>query len=544
MAVEEFLFRIGILVIASAILALLLRLVKQPPLVSYLIIGLLISFFGFELHAEYLEFMVEIGIVLLLFIAGLEMKLQDILALGKKTFIIGEGHDVLMGAVGFGIAYFFMGLTLLASVYVAVGVTLSSTIVVVKSLAERKELASPHGKILVGTMILQDLLAMLFLAVVTTLGTSANFFLGLIGTLGKIFFVFVLFYYVGKYILTPLFAYAARSIELVFLTGLAWCFVGIGAAYLLDFSMAIGAFIAGLSIAHLPFTFEIIDKVRSLQDFGIMLFFLSIGMQVELGASIFTDPYFYVLTAFVILFTPAVTSIIASFLSFTKKENFILSVMPTQISEFTLIIAAMGLKLGHITAELFSMITVIVVVTIALSSSYLMFLNPLYKLFAPMLDFLEWHMHGRKGKKKDVLHGHVVIMGFKKLGQDIAKYFKRKKVEVIVIEWQPELLEKAEELGVDIVYGDAGDPDLWSEVYMHKAGLVVSTIGNNQDDDIHLLQWLRRKKSRVPTVLETNNVHEAKRLYKEGAKHVLVHDRLEWNHLRDKVLKKLVKKLC
>jgi len=540
MAIEAVMFNLGLLIIIAAALSLILKKINQPPLVAYLVTGILAASLGLGLTEEYTDLIIEIGIVLLLFIAGLEIKLKDIVKLGKKTFIIGEGHDILMAIVGFIIALFCMKIGTLAAIYVAIGVTLSSTIVVVKALTQRKELASPHGKILVGTMVLQDLVAMLFLAIVTGLDSGANLFANIGITLFKIALLVMILYIAGKLFMSVLFNYAARRIELVFVIGLAWCFAGVALAHLFHVSIAIGAFIAGIAISHLPFTFELTDKMRALQDFGIMLFFISVGTKVQLSGAFFTSPWFYVLTLFVFLFTPLVTGCIGSYLAFTKKETFIMSLMPTQISEFTLIILAVGVDLGHITGELFSMLTLIVIITIAASSSYLTFLNMFYKKVEKKIGFLEWHVHGTHHKRKKDLKDHVVIIGFKRLGQEIAHFYKEGTAhDIVVIEWHPELIKKAEKMKLQVVYGDAGDSDLWEEMSLQKAHFIVNTIGNNQEDDMHMLAWLKEKDSNAFVVVETNNEQEAKESYNAGADFVLVHDHLEFMHIKHHIFTKL-----
>jgi Kef-type K+ transport system membrane component KefB len=382
----ELFVQIGILIVVAGVLALFFNKLKIPPVISYIFAGILAGYFGLKPDADIIYVMIEIGIILLLFLAGLEIKLKDLLKLGSKTLIIGEGHDILMAVVGFVLAYFVLGLNTLASFYLAIGVTLSSTIVVVKALTNRKELESPYGKILIGTMVLQDVIAMASLAIFSSIGTKAS----LLGGIGNMFWrgalVLFILLFLGRYVLPKIFYYAAQSMELIFLVALAWCFSGVGLASTLAFSTTIGAFLAGLAISDLPFSFEITDKAKGLRDFGILLFFLSVGLKLEITKAIFTNWHFYLLIAFVVLFTPLVTSIIAGFLRFTKKEIFVMSMMPTQISEFTLILITFGLTAGHITLNLYTMLTLTIIITIMLSSIIIENLNKLYKKFEHKLD--------------------------------------------------------------------------------------------------------------------------------------------------------------
>ena len=527
----EIFLQIGILIAISSIIALLLNSIKVPPIISYILVGILAGYFGLKPASEDITVMIELGIILLLFLAGLEIKLKGFLELGKKTLIVGEGHDVLMGVVGFILAFFVLKLDVLGSFYLAIGLALSSTIVVVKALTNRKELATPHGKILIGTMVLQDIVAMVSLAVFSSLGTEATILSGLGLMFLKGFLVFVSLLILGRYILPKVFYYAAKNIELVFLVALGWLFLGVGFSGLIGFSMAIGAFLAALAISDLPFSFEITDKVKGLRDFGIMLFFLSVGMQLQITNALFANWKFYMLIAFVLLFTPLITATITGFLRFTKKEIFIMSTLPTQVSEFTLILMTFGFSVGHISLELYSMITLVIVATIMISSWVIENLNEIYKRIQHKIDFVEWEYAEHPPHIKRDLKNHIVIFGFGRLGQYIADFYRKKRKDVLVIDWQPESIEATKKVKCMHVFGDAGDSDLWDEIRLEKVDAVISTIGKNQEDDVNMVRWMMQKNPKALKIFETNVTENARELYKLGADVVLVHDDLEWNDL-------------
>ena len=527
----EIFLQIGILIAISSIIALLLNSIKVPPIISYILVGILAGYFGLKPESADIKVMIELGIILLLFLAGLEIKLKGFLELGKKTLIVGEGHDVLMGVVGFILAFFVLKLDVLGSFYLAIGLALSSTIVVVKALTNRKELATPHGKILIGTMVLQDIVAMVSLAVFSSLGTEATILSGLGLMFLKGFLVFVSLLILGRYILPKVFYYAAKNIELVFLVALGWLFLGVGFSGLIGFSMTIGAFLAALAISDLPFSFEITDKVKGLRDFGIMLFFLSVGMQLQITNALFANWKFYMLIAFVLLFTPLITATITGFLRFTKKEIFIMSALPTQVSEFTLILMTFGFSAGHISLELYSMITLVIVITIMISSWIIENLNKIYKRIQHKIDFIEWDYAEHPQHIKRDLKNHIVIFGFGRLGQYIADFYRKKRKDVLVIDWQPESIEATKKVKCMHVFGDAGDSDLWDEIRLEKVDAVISTIGKNQEDDVNMVKWMMQKNPKALKIFETNVTENARELYKLGADVVLVHDDLEWNDL-------------
>jgi len=528
----ELFLQIGLLIIFAAALAIFFDLLKIPSLISYIVAGVAASYFGLKPASESVDIMIEIGIILLLFLAGLEIKLKELVKLGKKTLLIGEGHDLAMAIIGFILAYFLMRFDTLASFYIAIGVTLSSTIVIIKTLTNRKELAAPHGKILIGTMVLQDLVAMIALAIFSSIGTKSS----LLASIGTMFYkgilIFLILFLIGKYILPKIFYYSAKSVDLVFLVALGWCFSGVGLAGFSGFSTSIGAFLAGLAIADLPFSFEIADKAKGLRDFGILLFFLSVGLQLHITKTIFTNWHFYLLIAYVILFTPLITSIIARILRFTKKEIFIMSVLPTQISEFTLILITFGLAAGHLSKEIYTMLTLVVVITIMLSCWLNDNINNIYRRIEDKISFIESRYVKQPRHLKKDLKNHVVIFGFGLLGQYVADFYKKKKKDVVVVEWRPKLIDKIKKKGYILVYGDAGDSDIWEEIKMNKANVIISTIGENQEDDLNMMQWSKKKNPKALKITETNHPKNAKELYKAGADVVLIHDNLEWNDLK------------
>jgi len=529
--IESLFLQIGLLIVFASVLALILNKLRVPSVVSYILAGLIGGYYGLKPEAEFINIMIEIGIVLLLFLAGLEIKLKDLVKLGFRTFIVGEGHDIIMAIIGFILAFFVLKLNTLASVYLAIGITLSSTIVVVKALTNRKELESPHGKILVGTMVLQDIVAMVSLAVFSSIGKKSSLLLSVGDMFWRGALVFFVLLVLGRFALPKIFFYAAQSIELIFLVGLGWLFTGVALSGFAQFSTTIGAFLAGLAISDLPFSFEITDKAKGLRDFGILLFFLSVGLKLEITKAILTNWYFYLLIFFVLLFTPFITAIITSLLRFTKREIFIMSFLPAEISEFTLILMTFGLTAGHLSLEIYSMVTLVIIITIMISSALIENINRLYNRLEHKLNFLEWrHPKVPAHMKKDLKH-HVVLLGFKRLGQYIGEFYKKRKKDVIVVDWHPDAVKAAKKLKCMIVYGDAGDTDVWDEISLDKADAVISTIGENPEDDLRLIKWMKKHNPKALKIVETNNPKEAEDLYKKGADIVLVQDNLEWNDL-------------
>ncbi len=540
----ELVVQLGLLFVVATALAILARILRQPPLVGYIFTGLLLGWVGVQIGSskELIDVVSEIGIVLLLFVVGLEINLKKFLQSGKHTFLVGEGHDITMGAISLLLAHFVLGLDWIASAYVAIAVTLASTIVVVKTLTERKEIEAPHGRILIGMMVLQDILAMIALAVFTGLAAGGNPFIATGMTLVKAVGLFLVMAFLGKQLMTRFFDLVSDHIELIFFTGLSWCFAGVLIADYLEFSIAIGAFLAGMSIAHLPFAFEIADKTRALRDFGLFLFFFAVGATAKITPKLFIHPAFIVLTLLVLVGTPLITALITSFLRYEKKQSFLMATMPVQVSEFSLVLMAIGVKLGHVSEELFSIITAITILTIIVSSGIHSNIGSLYGKLEPHLKILEWRIPRKMRELEKKYQNHVVLLGAGDLAYHIAEYFiKKKKVPVVVVDWDPGRIKRIKRLGAETLYGDAGDPDVWEEVGADKAKIIISTIGPNQQDDINMYRWVKKRNKKAVMIGESNVPAEVKELERLGFDYVLWQDHSEWDTIRNWLEKKVGK---
>jgi len=208
-----------------------------------------------------------------------------------------------------------------------------------------------------------------------------------------------------------------------------------------------------------------------------------------------------------------------------------MSLLPAEISEFTLILVTFGLTAGHITTEIYTMITLIIIITIMISSVLIENINNLYKKVENKIGFLEWRHAKLPEHVKKTLKKHIVLFGFKRLGQYVAEFYRKKGKDVVVVDWRPKAIRAAKRIGCMMVYGDAGDPDMWEEISLDKSAAVISTIGENISDDVNLIKYMKKHNPKAMKIVETNHPKEAKLLYKLGADVVLVHDNLEWNDL-------------
>ena len=273
---------IGLIVIIAGIAAYLLRLLKQPQILAYVIVGVLITpVLQIVTDISIIESMSTIGIAFLLFIVGLEMDLKALRNVSFVSSVGGTIQIIILFAAGY-LAALLFGFLPVEAAYMGLVLAFSSTMVVMKLLSDRRELNTLHGRIVVGILLVQDMVAILALSIIPSVGNFSS--LVLLAALMKFVFMFGIAYLGSKYIFPKIFRFAAKNQELLLVTSLAVCFLFALAFYYLGFSIAIGAFLAGLALGNLKYNLQIIGKVKSLKDFFALLFFVALGMKLSLSA--------------------------------------------------------------------------------------------------------------------------------------------------------------------------------------------------------------------------------------------------------------------
>lgn len=527
----EILTQISLLIVLAGILAIIGRFINQPPTVAYLAAGFILGRIGLKFleNTAALDIIAEIGIILLLHIAGLNIDIEEFLEVKNYTLIVGGGYTLFLATSGFLIGTFLMGLSSIQSAYLGLALSFSSTVIVGKTLGERKEIAAPHGRILIGTMILQDIIAMIGLALFSSIASGGNIITQTIITFTKAIALFIILYFLGKYVISWIFDKVAEF-ELILVMGLAWIFSSVIIAEMIGFSAEIAAFIAGMAISDFSFSFEIKNESRALQDFALMFLFFVTGARVTITDQLF-GPMFWILTALVLVGAPLVISFLGSLLGMEKRSNFLTSLIPAQTSEFSIIIVTIGLSLDQVTTQIFSTIVAITVITMTISSIILSNINTIYHKIEETLELLEWKREEHIHTNED-LKNHILILGFSGLGRYVAQYYENEK-EVVIVEWKKDLIELAEEKGYEVIYGDAGDPHVWREANLKHADLVINTIGDNLEDDIRLQKWIKEEHSSTISIAEAAKPDEVPVLESLGYDHVIDKDKIEWAHIKD-----------
>ena len=452
---------VGVIVVTSAAAVLVARPLRIPAIVAYLFAGLLLGpvlgvvvmGHGAEGAAgegvDNVEVIAKIGIVLLLFLVGLELSFDKIRDVGAVALAAGIGQVVFTAIGGFGLAW-VLGFTAVEAAFLGTALTFSSTVVVVKVLDQKGDLNSLYGRIAVGIFLVQDLVVIIVLTVLTGLGTAEAMSAGTVAVgIGKAFAGMVLMLGLalaaGRYLLARPFGWIAGSPTALVIWSLGWCFGFVALADGLGLSREIGAFLAGLSLAQLGCSHDLRRRVHPLMSFFVAVFFVTLGAQMEFGAAAEHWVAGAVLSLFVLIGNPVIFMAIIARFGYSERTSFMTSVTVAQISEFSFVFAAMGMGAGLIDASILSLIALVGLVTIVGSVYMILYSEGLYGvirragLLRPFGALGEAAEQAEREREAAVprLSGHVIVVGMNALGRRLAELLHGKGETVLAIDTDP-----------------------------------------------------------------------------------------------------------
>lgn len=472
----------GLLILAGAI-GYVGHLLKQPLIVSYIVVGILAgpSVLGLARSEGPLELLSDLGIAVLLFLVGLKLDYRLVRELGMVSLLTGLGQVLFTAGFGFLIAM-GLGFDVIASLYIAVALTFSSTIIIVKLLSDKRELDALHGRVALGFLIVQDIVVVLSMVVLSTIGIGAaaeGEGLSVTGALTAAAVLVVIVVLIVRYAANPLTRSLAQSPELLILfsIGLAALFAAIGEA--LGLGLEIGGLLAGTALASTPYRDAIASRLGPLRDFLLLFFFLVLGTELELTILGENVTAALIFSAFVLVGNPLVVVIIMGLLGYRRQTGFLAGLTVAQISEFSLIFIGMGVTLGHVTEAELGLVTLVGLITIAASTYMITYSHKLLPIFAPYLGAFERADPQRE--RADEERGaeeppEVILFGLSGLGSAIAERLAQKNVPMLAVDLDPAVVREWQLRGVDAVYGDVTDPEYLLGLPLASAPWVVTTL--------------------------------------------------------------------
>lgn len=517
---DNIFIQLAIILTVSSALGFIIYKLKLPLLIAYLLSGLLLALLStFDVSKSLvLSFLPDIGIAFVLFLVGMELDLREIKNFGKQILTAGILQVIITATLGTFIAQSF-GFGFREAILLGVGLSFSSTIVVVKLLLDRKDLTSLYGKLSVGVLLLEDLLA-----VVILLGLSSSApFLNPTIFLVKVLVLFSIAFLVSKYILSVIFKAVSDSGELLFLTALAWCFGFVTLSILMGFSVMIGAFLAGVALASSPYHFQIQGKIKPMRDFFTALFFVYLGTKVSFSLPSFSLlPLVFIFSAYAVLIKPIIFLLLFGIFGFRKHTMFQTAMNLSQVSEFSLIILLVGFKMGLASQSALTVIALSSVLSFIVSSLMISESGKLYKFVSFAVAFFERRKHPILQKEEEEkLLDHVVVIGSHRVGGEIVRFLKREKQSLVVLDFNPHQVEVLLAQEIPVIYGDMSDPEVLDLLNLSEAKMIISTSPDLEGNKT-LLEDLKLRHIDKPVIVRGETVKDAQSLYKQGADFVII----------------------
>jgi Kef-type K+ transport system membrane component KefB len=487
-----------LLLIAAVVGALATRL-KQPVLIAYIAVGILVGPAGLGLvqaHGQ-IDLLAQIGVSVLLFLVGLKLDLQHVRHIGPVALATG------LGQLGFTILFGFLlilalGKGMMEALYVAVALTFSSTIIIVKLLSDKRELDSLHGRIAVGFLIVQDIAVVIAMLAMSTLrGAGEAEVWTVVGVLlARVSLAALAMVVLMRYLLPRLVAIMARSQELLLVFAIAW---GTGLAALGEwagFSKEAGAFLAGFSLASTAYREAIGARLTGIRDFLLLFFFIDLGAKLDFSTLSEEVWPAVILSAFVLIGNPLIVMAIMGWMGYRKRTGFLAGLTVAQISEFSIVFVAMGISLGHVGIEALGLTTLVGVVTIALSTYMILYSQPLYERLAPWLGVFERRRPHRELAVERQAHAvsapDVVVFGLGRYGERLARRLTEAGFSVLGVEFDPEVVRRLRRQGLSVRFGDGQDPDFVEGLPLDGVPWVISTLPDLESNRA-LLHALRER---------------------------------------------------
>lgn len=543
---ENFLNDIAVCIMVAWLAAIGARLLKQPLVLAYLLAGYLAGPMALNwIKESSIDVISEIGLILLLFMIGLEIDLKKILRSGKLISVTAFSQIIGCWLSGWGLFYIaskWMGGGTLDSLYLAIATALSSTVIAVKLLHDKHELDTLAGHITLGVLVLQDLFAILFLAVQPNLQNPALNQLGL--SLARVVSLMAFAFVVSRYALPLLFRAVARLPELVLVGALSWCFLVAGLASLLDLSREMGALIAGVAISTFPYALDVTAKVTSLRDFFVTLFFVGLGMAIpapkaELIWCALAVMAFLAFSRFVFVFPPLY------WMKQGTRVGSLVSINLCQVSEFSLVILALGLKSKHISAQSAGIMSYAFAFMAVVSTYAITYSDPLVRIIQRMMKRLGIadldNAAIRVSDEESV--PDIFLLGCYHTASSLIEEMRRQNTSLLerlrVIDFNPGNSDRLRALGIKVIYGDISQPETLSHAGIEQASIIVCSLPNTilkGTNNLKLLRQLRTINTHAQIIVHADNLKDVSDLYAAGAGYVTVPRLLEANELFEVIL--------
>ncbi len=502
--------------------AFLIRLFKQPLIIAYIVAGIICGPYILNLmygDSHLYEAFAQFGVVLLLFIIGLNLNFNHLKSIGRASLLTGLGQVLFTAGVGF-LILLGLGMSSRSALYVAIAITFSSTIIIMKLLSDKRDTETIYGRYTIGLMLVQDLIAVFLviaLGIMSGEGEGAAEFarLGIALVLSAGALVLL-----SRYVLPRVLSAIADSSELLFLFSLAWCFGVASLLYWFGLSLEVGAIISGIALSSSPYQLEIASRIRPLRDFFLVLFFIVLGSEMGLSnlGHIFLPAV--VLSLFILIGNPLILYVIFRRLKFTRRNSLLAGLTAAQVSEFGFVLLFAGRNAGHVHGDEVGIFTVVAIITIFTSSYLIMYNERIYEKLRPLFALFGPDQHRQDEPMPDAYEAWVV--GCHRIGRRVVESLRDMKKSFAVIDYDPDVISSLERESIPHLFGDIADIEFLENLPLSGAELIVMTIPA-VDDQVSMIRYVRSKiGNHVPIVANAYHLPDANTLYEAGADLVMM----------------------
>ncbi|MCU4752808.1 cation:proton antiporter [Halobacteria archaeon AArc-curdl1] len=508
----------AVLIVAATVLSYIARLTKQPTIVAYVLTGLVVGPIGFGIVAEdqLIEILAELGLGFLLFLLGIEMRFEDIREIARPVAAIAFGQAILQAIASTAVAL-FLGFTLFQSLMIALATTFGATPIIVKVLGDKDDLETLYGKVDVGVLIFQDIYLVMALAILAV--GSVEGIGEIAANIGRVFLLMGLIGLVSslasKYFLPTLLRASAANKSTLFTVGIAWAFLFIFAAESLELSVEIGAFLAGLALAQLPYSTELKERMRPVTNFFIAIFFASIALQMEIDQLL---AYWQeAVIACILLLGINFFIVFGLFYSqrFDIETSFLGTISMLQVSEFSLVLGALALEQEFIEEGILGFLSLMALITMPTSTYYVLYNRRIYAAVRPYLERLE--RDDPIETQPVEYENHAVIVGYSRLTSELADVLNDAVDEIVFIEDRAEHVSELQEADYGFIFGNARHGDVRQEANLAGAEVLVSD-ANRTDVNRRLVEDAPDALSIIAATTES----ESRLLRESGADYVVL----------------------
>lgn len=510
----------SLIIVVGVAVSLFMRSIRQPLTIAYILTGVLVGPAALNLitSPDTLEVFSNFGIALLLLIVGLGLNPRVIKEVGRVAAFVAVAKVTLVTLLAGGLSR-ALGFSVIESLYIGIGLSFSSTIIILKLLTDKREQTRLYGKVAIGYLLIEDILAMLILVGVSASGQGEISLQQFLQLLGKSMLLVAGLLALRAYLLPQIDKIVAKSQEFLFLFAIGW---GLGIAALFSkvgFSLEMGALIAGVMLASLPYATEISSRLKPLRDFFIVLFFVQLGSHLEIGQVLDVLPQALVFSALVLICNPLIVMSVMGLAGYTKKTSFKAGLTGAQISEFSLILLLLAVDFGQIDVRITSLVTVVAFITIAVSTYTITYADQLYNLFEKYIRMFE----RQKVNEAHEHHHHyeLALLGYQKGGHEFIRVFNQLKKPYVVVDYDPSAIDILESKQINFIYGDVTDLELLEEVNLRHSRLIISTITDMQTN-VFLAKWLEKENEHAVFICTADTIEEAAELYELGASYVML----------------------